>query len=169
MCLFQVYVCLCFLERNILYPVLFLGALTSDSPKVIEKLGPLSGSLVVVVCGLKCLRGSFSDPSTQYLVLVFAVLFFHMDYSSASETFIVDYFFMGIIFSKTYEFLLKVCERLCVGELLVVLRVVLPMGPKEQVYSCVLFPWRKKYNKFKKCNYFNELGQWVILPFKINK
>jgi hypothetical protein len=63
-----------------------------------------------------------------------------MDYSSASETFIVDYFFMGIIFSKTYEFLLKVCERLCVGELLVVLRVVLPMGPKEQVYSCVLFP-----------------------------
>ncbi|XP_023722503.1 pecanex-like protein 1 isoform X5 [Cryptotermes secundus] len=104
----KVYVCLCFLERNILYPVLFLGALTSDSPKVVQKFGPLSGSLVVVVCGLKCLRGSFSDPSTQYLVLVFAVLFFQMDYSSTSETFLIDYFFMGIIFSKTYEFLLKV-------------------------------------------------------------
>jgi hypothetical protein len=104
------YVYLCFLERNILYPVLFLGALTSDSPKVIQKLGPLGGSLVVVVCGLKCLRGSFSDASTQYLVLVFAVLFFQMDYSSASETFLIDYFFMGIVFSKTYEFLLKVCK-----------------------------------------------------------
>lgn len=108
---FQMYVCLCFLERNILYPVLFLGALTSDSPKVIQKLGPLGGSLVVVVCGLKCLRGSFSDASTQYLVLVFAVLFFQMDYSSASETFLIDYFFMGIVFSKTYEFLLKVCKN----------------------------------------------------------
>lgn len=94
-----------------MYPVLFLGALTSDSPKVVQKFGPLSGSFVVVVCGLKCLRGSFSDPSTQYLVLVFAVLFFQMDYSSASETFLIDYFFMGIIFSKTYEFLLKVCEQ----------------------------------------------------------
>jgi hypothetical protein len=41
-------------------------------------------------------------------VLVFAVLFFQMDYSSASETFLIDYFFMGIVFSKTYEFLLKV-------------------------------------------------------------
>ena len=102
------YVCLCFLERNILYPVLFLGALTNDSPTVLRKFGPLGGSLVVVVCGLKCLRGSFSDASTQYLVLVFAVLFFKMDYSNASESFLVDYFFMGIVFSKTYEFLLKV-------------------------------------------------------------
>jgi len=93
-----------------LYPVLFLGALTSDSPKVVQKFGPLSGSLVVVTCGLKCLRGSFSDASTQYLVLVFAVLFFQMDYSGATETFLIDYFFMGIVFSKTYEFLLKVCK-----------------------------------------------------------
>jgi hypothetical protein len=33
-----------------------------------------------------------------------------MDYSGATETFLIDYFFMGIVFSKTYEFLLKVCK-----------------------------------------------------------
>jgi hypothetical protein len=81
------------------------------------------------VCGLKCLRGSFSDPSTQYLVLVFAVLFFQLDYSSASETFLIDYFFMGIIFSKTYEFLLKVCEQALCQQGTHVLRVALLRGP----------------------------------------
>nr|CAD7454179.1 unnamed protein product [Timema tahoe] len=104
----KAYVYLCFVERNVLYPVLFIGALTQDSPDVAKKLGPLGGSLVVTMCGLKCLRGSFSDTSSQYLVLVFAVLFFQLDYHHSSETFLVDYFVMSVIFSKAYEFLLKV-------------------------------------------------------------
>nr|CAD7430528.1 unnamed protein product [Timema monikensis] len=104
----KAYVYLCFVERNVLYPVLFIGALTQDSPDVARKLGPLGGSLVVTMCGLKCLRGSFSDTSSQYLVLVFAVLFFQLDYHHSSETFLVDYFVMSVIFSKAYEFLLKV-------------------------------------------------------------
>ncbi|XP_067011369.2 pecanex-like protein 1 isoform X2 [Anabrus simplex] len=104
----KAYVYLCFLERNLLYPVLFLGALTNDSATVVQRLGPLGGSLVVVVCGLKCLRGSFSDASCQYLILVFAILLFQMDYKVYSETFLVDYFFMSVLFSKMYEFMLKV-------------------------------------------------------------
>lgn len=102
------YVYLCFVERNILYPLVFLAALTQDSPAIVLKFGSLGGALVVVVCGLKCIRGSYSDTSSQYLILVFAVLFFKLDYMSASETFLVDYFIMGIMYNKTYELLLKV-------------------------------------------------------------
>lgn len=106
---FKVYVILCFMERNILYPLVFLAALTEDSPTIIVKFGALGGALVVAICGLKCLRGSYSDTSSQYLILVFAVLFFKLDYMTASETFLVDYFIMGIMYNKTYELLLKVC------------------------------------------------------------
>ncbi|XP_075233994.1 pecanex isoform X2 [Lycorma delicatula] len=102
------YVYLCFLERNILYPVLFLSCLTSDSPSVANKMGVMCGSLAITVCALKCLRCSFSHPPSQYLILVFAVLFFQLDYASGSETFIIDYFITAIVFNKMYEFLLKV-------------------------------------------------------------
>lgn len=104
----KAYVCLCFLERNILYPVVFLGALTECSSKIADKFGESVGALIVVVCGLKSLRSAYSDPSTRYLVLVFAVLFFQLDFSNLSETFLMDYFVTGIAFAKVYELLLKI-------------------------------------------------------------
>lgn len=106
--LLQVYVYLCCFERNILYPVVFLACLTSDSPAIVRKLGPYAASLVITVCALKCLRCAFSHPPSQYLILAFACLFFQLDYAAHSETFIVDYFVTAIAFSKTHEFLLKV-------------------------------------------------------------
>ncbi|XP_011688823.1 PREDICTED: pecanex-like protein 1 isoform X2 [Wasmannia auropunctata] len=102
------YVYLCFLERNVLYPVVFLGALTECSSKIADKFGEGVGALIVVVCGLKSLRSAYSDPSTRYLVLVFAVLFFQLDFGNLSETFLVDYFVTGIAFAKIYELLLKI-------------------------------------------------------------
>lgn len=99
---------MCFIERNILYPLLFLAALTEEAPKVAEKFGTLLGALIVVVCGLKCLRNSYSDQGSQYLILTFTALFSKYDYSIFQESFLVDYFLMGIIYSKTYELLLKV-------------------------------------------------------------
>ncbi|XP_066601607.1 pecanex-like protein 1 isoform X2 [Prorops nasuta] len=104
----RVYVCLCFLERNILYPVVFLGALTECSSKIVTKFGESIGALIIVVCGLKSLRSAYSDPSTRYLVLVFSVLFFKLDFRESSETFLVDYFVAGIAFAKIYELLLKI-------------------------------------------------------------
>ncbi|CAL1678982.1 unnamed protein product [Lasius platythorax] len=104
----KAYVCLCFLERNVLYPVVFLGALTECSSKIADKFGESVGALIVVVCGLKSLRSAYSDPSTRYLVLVFAVLFFQLDFSNLSETFLMDYFVTGIAFAKIYELLLKI-------------------------------------------------------------
>ncbi|KAL0106535.1 hypothetical protein PUN28_016318 [Cardiocondyla obscurior] len=104
----KAYVCLCFLERNVLYPVVFLGALTECSSKISDKFGESVGALIVVVCGLKSLRSAYSDPSTRYLVLIFSVLFFQLDFSNLSETFLMDYFVTGIAFAKIYELLLKI-------------------------------------------------------------
>lgn len=44
----------------------------------------------------------------RYLVIAFSVLFFCIDYAQLSETFLVDYFVTGILFSKIYELLLKI-------------------------------------------------------------
>ncbi|KYM94892.1 Pecanex-like protein 1 [Cyphomyrmex costatus] len=104
----KAYVCLCFLERNVLYPVVFLGALTECSSKIADKFGESVGALIIAVCGLKSLRSAYSDPSTRYLVLVFAVLFFQLDFRNLSETFLMDYFVTGIAFAKIYELLLKI-------------------------------------------------------------
>ncbi|XP_012285092.1 pecanex-like protein 1 isoform X2 [Orussus abietinus] len=104
----KVYVCLCFLERNILYPVVFLGALTECSSKIVAKFGEAVGALIIVVCGLKSLRSTYSDPTASYLVLIFAVLFFKLDYHELTETFLVDYYVTGIAFAKIYELLLKI-------------------------------------------------------------
>lgn len=107
----SMYVYLCFLERNFLYPVLFMSALTGDSPKIVEKFGPILGSAVIVVCGLKGLRNAYSDTASQYMIVIFTVLFFQVDSKTASETFLVDYFLVSILYRKISEFLLKVRER----------------------------------------------------------
>lgn len=53
-------------------------------------------------------RSSYSDPSSQYIVVLFSVLLFGRDFKTASETFLVDYFIVAIIYKKISEFLLKV-------------------------------------------------------------
>ncbi|KAJ8719999.1 hypothetical protein PYW07_012042 [Mythimna separata] len=110
MCFEKMFVYLCFLERNVLYPGVVVAATTQDAPAIAAKYGDALGALIICVCALKCLRNAYSEPDSQYLILVFAVLLFQRDLSSQkiSETFLVDYFITAIIFSKVYEFLLKV-------------------------------------------------------------
>ncbi|KAG8189936.1 hypothetical protein JTE90_009077 [Oedothorax gibbosus] len=97
-----------FIEKNVLYPLLFLSALTTDSSYIIRSFGIYGGSLVVVVCSFKCLRSAFCDPSHHYLVLIFMTLFFNFDFFGHEEPFLINFFVFSIIFSKCYEFLLKV-------------------------------------------------------------
>ena len=59
-----------------------------------------SRALFISVAGLKLLRSSFSTPSQQYVTLCFTTLFFQFDYPHFSETFLIDYYFMTILFSK---------------------------------------------------------------------
>lgn len=57
-------------------------------------------SLFISLAGMKLLRSSFCTPSQQYVTLCFTALFFHFDYPRFSETFLLDYYFMSILFSK---------------------------------------------------------------------
>ncbi|XP_039432093.1 protein pecanex [Culex pipiens pallens] len=103
----RMYVGLCFFERNILYPLIFLSALTADSGEIVAKYGLSVGTMLVVVSGLKCVRNAYSDIGSQYIILVFTVLFFQQDYQVSSEKFLIDYFFVSILYRKISEFLLK--------------------------------------------------------------
>ncbi|XP_044747747.1 pecanex-like protein 1 [Coccinella septempunctata] len=104
----RIYVYLCFIERNIIYPLLFVTALTEDGPKIEAETGPLLASFIVTICGLKCLRSSYSNQNIQYLVVIFTALAFKYDYKEYLSNFLVTYFFMGIVYHKIHELLLKV-------------------------------------------------------------
>uniref|UniRef100_A0A182JWU3 Pecanex-like protein n=1 Tax=Anopheles christyi TaxID=43041 RepID=A0A182JWU3_9DIPT len=101
------YVVLCFFERNILYPLIFISALTADCGQIAEKFGLTFGSILIVMCSLKCVRNAYSDTGSQYIILIFTVLFFRSDYKMSSETFLLDYFLISILYRKIAEFLLK--------------------------------------------------------------
>ncbi|KAL5009342.1 hypothetical protein ScPMuIL_014923 [Solemya velum] len=101
------YVWLRFFERNVLYPVVFLCALTSSAPPIVCKFGYHAGPLVVIICGMKILRFSFCCTQKQYLVLTFTLFFFKFDYRWASETFLIDYFFISILLCKFMDLMLK--------------------------------------------------------------
>lgn len=98
-----------------LYPLLFLAILTEESPRVVDKFGPLGGALVVVICGLRCIRGSYSNQSCQYLILIFSILFFKYDYKLYQESFLINFFVMSVIYHRVYELLLKVSFAVSVG------------------------------------------------------
>lgn len=65
-----------------------------------------TATLLLVVGSVKMLQSSFSDTSRQYLFVLFTYFFFKYDYSSASETFVIDYFFTSLVLNKVCYFLL---------------------------------------------------------------
>lgn len=103
----RAYVWLCSLERNVLVPLVVLSALTVDSPRLVEKFGLEPATLLVVVCGMKTLRAAYADASYTYLVLLFTLLLFRLDWAAASETALVDLLVMAVLFDKVRDLLLK--------------------------------------------------------------
>ncbi|XP_035029514.2 pecanex-like protein 1 isoform X2 [Hippoglossus stenolepis] len=99
---------LCF-EKYVVYPAIVLSALTNDCFALShrKKLGIHCDVLLTTVAGLKLLRSSFCDPSFQFLTLLFTLVFFHFDCPRASESFLLDFFIMSIVFHKMRELLLK--------------------------------------------------------------
>ena len=57
-------------------------------------------TLVIVICSIKMMRSAFNATQHQYLIVLFTYCFFKYDYKTASETFVVDYFFMSIAYHK---------------------------------------------------------------------
>nr|XP_019944935.1 PREDICTED: pecanex-like protein 2 [Paralichthys olivaceus] len=99
---------LCF-EKYVVYPAIVLSALTNDGFALShrKKLGIHCDVLLTTVAGLKLLRSSFCDPSFQFLTLLFTLVFFQFDCPHASESFLLDFFIMSIVFHKMRELLLK--------------------------------------------------------------
>uniref|UniRef100_A0A8D3BXJ7 Pecanex-like protein n=1 Tax=Scophthalmus maximus TaxID=52904 RepID=A0A8D3BXJ7_SCOMX len=99
---------LCF-EKYVVYPAIVLSALTNDGFALShrKKLGIHCDVLLTTVAGLKLLRSSFCNPSFQFLTLLFTLVFFHFDCPRASESFLLDFFIMSIVFHKMRELLLK--------------------------------------------------------------
>ncbi|RXN25420.1 pecanex 2 [Labeo rohita] len=86
----RLYVGLLTFEKYIVYPAIVLSALTND------------GFALSHLAGMKLLRASFCNPSYQFLTLIFTIIFFEFDCSSASETFLLNFFLMSIVFNKTF-------------------------------------------------------------------
>ncbi|CAB1313252.1 unnamed protein product [Coregonus sp. 'balchen'] len=99
---------LCF-EKYVVYPAIILSALTNDGFSLShrKKLGIHCDVLLMTVAGMKLLRASFCSPSFQFVTLIFTVIFFEFDCSRASETFLLDFFIMSIVFHKLSDLLHK--------------------------------------------------------------
>ncbi|KAF7205729.1 pecanex-like protein 3 [Nothobranchius furzeri] len=97
-------------EKYFIYPAVVLNSLTTEARTVGQNhkdLDIYSRALFISVAGMKLLRSSFCTPSQQYVTLCFTTLFFHFDYPHFSETFLIDYYFMSILFSKMWDLLYK--------------------------------------------------------------
>uniref|UniRef100_A0A3Q0R3U4 Pecanex-like protein n=1 Tax=Amphilophus citrinellus TaxID=61819 RepID=A0A3Q0R3U4_AMPCI len=97
-------------EKYFIYPAVVLNSLTTEARAVGQNhkdLDIYSRALFISVAGMKLLRSSFCTPSQQYVTLCFTTLFFHYDYPHFSETFLIDYYFMSVLFSKMWDLLYK--------------------------------------------------------------
>ncbi|XP_051503536.1 pecanex-like protein 2 isoform X4 [Myxocyprinus asiaticus] len=101
----RLYVGLLTFEKYVVYPAIVLSALTNDGFALShrKKLGIHCDVLLMTVAGMKLLRASFCNPSYQFLTLIFTIIFFEFDCSSASETFLLNFFLMSIIFNKLWD------------------------------------------------------------------
>ncbi|XP_063145910.1 pecanex-like protein 1 isoform X2 [Candoia aspera] len=105
----KVNIWLLFVEKNIIYPLVVLNELSSSAKAIAspKRLGTEFGALMITIAGMKLLRSSFSNPTYQYVTVIFTVLFFTFDYNRFSETMLLDLFFMSILFSKLWELFYK--------------------------------------------------------------
>ncbi|KAL7853614.1 hypothetical protein AOLI_G00204580 [Acnodon oligacanthus] len=97
-------------EKYFIYPAVVLNSLITEAHSVSQnpdKPGTYGRALFISVAGMKLLRSSFCVPSQQYFTLCSTVIFFQFDYPRFSETFLLDYYFMSILFSKLWDLLYK--------------------------------------------------------------
>ncbi|XP_077178761.1 pecanex-like protein 1 isoform X1 [Paroedura picta] len=105
----KLHIWLLFVEKNIIYPLIVLNELSSSAKAIAspKRLDAELGALIITIAGMKLLRSSFSNPTYQYVTVLFTVLFFTFDYKHFSETMLLDLFFMSILFSKLWELFYK--------------------------------------------------------------
>lgn len=95
------------LEKNVIFPLLFLSAITKDTPILMERFGVWIGCLVLVITSFKAVRSTFNDSSHNYIVLIFTYLLFEYDLKTHREVFLINYFLATLAYTKISELLLK--------------------------------------------------------------
>lgn len=58
----------------------------------------------------QAVRSGLTQPSAQYLIIAFVQLLFTRDLPNRSETFLVDYFFLSIVFHKVSHLPPSICR-----------------------------------------------------------
>nr|XP_045006672.1 pecanex-like protein 2 isoform X4 [Jaculus jaculus] len=105
----RLYVWLQCFEKYILYPAIILNALTIDAFSVsnYRRLGTHWDIFLLTTAAMKLLRASFCNPAHQFIHLGFTVIFFRFDYKGISESFLLDFFIVSIVFNKLGDLLHK--------------------------------------------------------------
>ncbi|XP_028623600.1 pecanex-like protein 2 [Grammomys surdaster] len=105
----RLYVWLQCFEKYLLYPAIVLNALTLDAFSIsnYRRLGTHWDIFLMITAGMKLLRTSFCNPVHQFANLGFTVIFFHFDYKDISESFLLDFFMVSIVFTKLGDLLQK--------------------------------------------------------------
>ena len=104
-------------ERSLLYPLIFLSAVSHDREVFSSLFGTWAGSLVITVSLTKCMRCVWSDSSKQYFTLLLCILLFQYNplagtfniiiSDTRSSPFVLDYFLTTILVHKLLELYLK--------------------------------------------------------------
>lgn len=66
-----------------------------------------TGLFLMIICAFKCIRSSFNDSLPNYIILLFTYLMFHFDLKHVKEPFLLNYFFVSILYHKLSELILK--------------------------------------------------------------
>ncbi|XP_074118509.1 pecanex-like protein 2 isoform X1 [Sminthopsis crassicaudata] len=105
----RLYVWLQCLEKYILYPAIILNALTIDAFSIsnYRRLGGHCDIFLITIAGMKLLRTSFCNPVHHFVTLSFTIIFFQFDCKNLSESFLLDFFMVSILFSKLGDLLHK--------------------------------------------------------------
>ncbi|KAG9510276.1 Pecanex-like protein 1, partial [Fragariocoptes setiger] len=98
------------IERNILYPIFWLGVISLDASQFRDQFGFGLGTLLFVIVSTKLVRSSYNDPSLHYITLVFTSLFFQYDIAKYNfrQIFIFNFFVFSILHIKIQELMLKI-------------------------------------------------------------
>ncbi|CAF3593816.1 unnamed protein product [Adineta steineri] len=100
----KLFVWIVFIEKNILLPCTYLGALSHSAPIVIKKFGLLSSILILTLCSMKMLRIGYCNSARHFLYVLLTTMMTYVMTSNRSETFLLNYFILSIFTEKLVDF-----------------------------------------------------------------
>ena len=90
-------------ERYILYPLVFLEAMTNSVYPLEQTFGDIGAGIVLSVAAMKVIRNAYCETGAQYIYLLFTYLFFTFDYPQLSNGFLLDYYVLSFLVAKVFE------------------------------------------------------------------